>query len=100
MQGGLFLLLCLIALMIGARARNSKYQKLSEKDRRRKEFIKKIVTWSALILVIAFSIVFVPFVIQDVRIAIDTHFELETYLSITLLLFGAFTIYTIIKSLK
>lgn len=100
MEGGLFLLLCLIALMIGARARNSKYKQLSDKEQRRKEMIKKIIVWGALILIVMFLFAYAPFVIQDVRIAIDTHFVLETYLSITLLAFGVFTIYTIIKSLN
>lgn len=100
MEGGLFLLLCLIALMIGARARNSKYKQLSDKEVQRKKRIKNIVVWSALVLVILFLIAYTPFVIQDIRIAIDTSFEPETYLSIVLLGFGLFTIYSIIKSLK
>ena len=95
MEGGLFLLLCLIALMIGARARNSKYKQLSDKELQRKNTIKNIVVWSAMILVIMFLLAYTPFVIQDVRIAFDTHFEIETYLSIALLAFGVFTIYTI-----
>ena len=100
MEGGLFLLLCLIALMIGARARNSKYKQLTDKELRRKIRIKNIVVCSALVLVVMFLLAYTPFVIQDIRIAIDTHFQLETYLSIALLFFGIFTIYTIIKSLK
>jgi len=100
MGGGLFLLLCLLALFIGARARNSKNRVLSDKEIKRKERAKRIMVIASLVLVSLFLLAFLPFVIQDIVIAIDTHFYIETYLSMALLAFGLFTIYTIIKSLK
>jgi hypothetical protein len=100
MEGGLFLLLCVIALIIGSKARSSSSKTLSNKELKRKERIKSIMIWSALVLISMILLAYIPFLIQEIRIAIDTHFELETYLSMVLFLLGMFTIYTIITSLK
>lgn len=100
MEGGIFLLLCLLALVIGNNARKTREQKLSEKEIRRKEKFKHVMTWSALVLIIAFLMFFIPALIYDIKIALDTRFDNETWLGIALLIVAIFTIITIVKRLR
>lgn len=100
MEGGIFLLLCLLALFIGNNARKTREQKLSEKEIKRKEKFKLIMTWSALVLIVLFLLFFIPALIYDIKIAIDTSFDKETWIGIALFLVGIFTIITIIKKLQ
>ncbi len=98
MEGGLFLLLCVIALIMGSRARNSSAKTLTDKELRKRARIKNIMIWSALGLISVILIAYIPFLFQEISIAFDTHFQLQTYLSIILFLFGIFTVYTIITT--
>jgi len=100
MKGGIFLLLCLLALVLGSRARNAKYKQLSQKEIKRKELMKQFMRWGALVVISFVLLGYIPFVYQEIRIAIDTQFILDTYLSIVLLVFGGFTLYTVIKAIR
>lgn len=100
MEGGIFLLLCLLALLIGSRARNTKLKNLSAKEIRRKEKMKRFMVLAAFVLVVLFLLAYTPFVIREISIARDTHFALESYLSMLLWFFGLFTLYTIFQALK
>lgn len=100
MEGGIFLLLCLLALFFGNNARRNRENSLSAKELARKAKFKLIMTWSALVLVTLFLLVFTPALIYDISVAIDTHFDKDTYIGIVLWVVAVFTIYTIIKQLR
>jgi cytochrome c biogenesis factor len=100
MEGGIFLLLCVLALFIGSRARNAKLKNLSEKQLRRKAKMTKGMVLAAFVLVVLFLLAYTPFVLREISIARDTHFSTESYLSLILWVFGFFTLYTIFKALK
>lgn len=100
MQGGIFLVLCFLALLMGSKARNLKFKGLSEKEIRRKYRIKRLMIWLSLGVCGAVILAYTPFLIEEISIARDTQFTLETYLSMLIFVFGWVTIYTIMRSLK
>lgn len=98
MGQGLFLLLCVLALFIGTRARNSKA--LSPKSIQTRKKFKRILSLLAVALNGAVLILFIPAIYREIRISIDTHFTVESYLSMAVLIVGIFTFIAIIKVLK
>jgi len=100
MEGGIFLLLCLLALFIGSRARNNRSKQLSEKEFKRKEKIMRFMIYASLLLIVLFLLAYTPFAIREFNIARDTHFSAESYLSFGLWGFGLFTLYTIVQTLR
>lgn len=100
MEGGIFLLLCLLALLIGSRARNTRANPLSAKAERNRLRIKIFLIWTALLIITLWVVLFIPAVIEKVSIAIDTHFDWDTAISIALLAFGIYTMYVILLRLK
>lgn len=99
MEGGLFLLLCLLALFIGSRARRSKTN-INPKAIKQKARIKRFIVIVALILVTAFEIVYIPFLYQDIEIALHTHFSMDNYISVGIVIVGLIVIITSIKQLR
>lgn len=98
MGEGLFILLCVLALIIGTRARNSKVQ--NPKSLAKKKKIKKALSYVALVLIGLLLIVFTPSFFKGIRIALDTRFSIENYLGIGVILVGSFTFISILKKLK
>jgi uncharacterized membrane protein len=86
MEGGIFLLLCVLALFIGSRARNTRNKPMSAKAVRNLMRLKTGLMWASLV--------------ELVLIARDTHFDWDTLISVGLVLFGFYTIYTIVVKLK
>lgn len=98
MGQGLFILLCVIALTIGARARNSK--PASPKSIKNRKKFKRVLSISALVLIALVLMLFIPAIYQEIRIAIDTRFTVEAYLSIGVIVVGIFTFVAILRILK
>lgn len=98
MGEGLFILLCVLALIIGTRARNSKVQ--SAKTIAKKKKAKKVLSYIALVLIGLLLFVFIPSFYKGIRIALDTRFSLENYLGIGVIVVGSFTFISIFMKLK
>lgn len=98
MGEGLFILLCVVALVIGSRARNTK--RLSEKSIKTREKIKRVLSITALVMIGLLLLLFIPSIIQDIRIAIDTRFTIENLLGVTVILVGLFTFISIFRLLR
>jgi cell division septal protein FtsQ len=100
MEGGIFLLLALLALLIGSRVRNTRSSSLSPKAAKNKLRIKLFLIWVSLLIIFLWVVLFIPAVIEKVKISIDTHFDWDTAISILLLAFGIYTLYVILQRLK
>lgn len=100
MSGGIFLLLCVLAFLIGTRAQKSRAGKLSTKALRQQNRIKFILMWVSFALVLVTMILYAPALYEKITIAIDTHFDWDTILSAGLFAFGLFTVFTIYQSIK
>ena len=100
MEGGIFLLLCVLALFIGSRARNTRNKPLSGKAARNLLRLKTGLIWASLVLIVAMMIMLLPSTVELVLIAGDTHFDWDTLISVGLVLFGFYTIYAIVIKLK
>lgn len=98
MSGGIFLLLCVLALFIGTRARRSKV--LSPKALKNKEKFKKALLIITLFLTALLVILFLPIIFHDVRIAIDTRFDAVFFINIGIVLLSIFTFYTAFRKLR
>lgn len=100
MEGGIFLLLCLLALVIGSRVRNSRSKPQTEKAIQNQMRVKKIMIWVSLVLISIWVLLLIPSAIELTNIAIHTHFDWDTVLSVFFVIFGLFTIYSIVRQLK
>lgn len=100
MEAGIFLVLCLLALFVGSRAKRSRQAIISPKARKQKEKVKSIIMIVALVVISFFLILYSPFLYQDVTMAIQTSFSLDNYLSIAILVVGVLTIFTLLKRLN
>jgi cell division septal protein FtsQ len=100
MEGGIFLLLCVLALFIGSRARNTRNKPMSEKAVRNLLRLKTGLIWASLVLIVAMMLMLLPSTVELVLIARDTHFDWDTLISVGLVLFGFYTIYAIVIKLK
>ncbi|MGD9992660.1 MAG: hypothetical protein AB7S69_05120 [Salinivirgaceae bacterium] len=100
MEGGIFLLLCVLALFIGSRARNTRNKPMSEKAVRNLLRLKIGLIWASLVLIIAMMLMLLPSTVELVLIARDTHFDWDTLISVGLVLFGFYTIYAILVKIK
>lgn len=98
MNGGIFLLLCVLAFFIGTRARRSKT--LSPKALKNKEKFKKVLLIITLFLTALLVILFLPIIFYDIRIAIDTRFDVNFFINIGIILLSGFTFYTALRKLQ
>lgn len=98
MSSGLFLLLCVLALFIGTRARRSKV--LSPKGIKIKNKFKRILLITAIVFTSLLIILFVPTVFQEFKIAIDTRFNADLFINLGIVIISIFVLYTAIKKLK
>ncbi len=98
MGKGIFILLCLLALMIGSRARKSKVV-TPEALAKRKKF-KKILSFIAVVFTGLFLFFFIPAFYKEIRIAIDTHFSIENLLGFAVIVVGSITFITALKTLQ
>lgn len=97
MGQGLFILLCVLALIIGTRARNTKA--LSPKSIKARNTFKRILSIFALSIIGVISILLIPTTYEDIRIALDTRFTSESFLSLGVLIAGIYTFITILRKL-
>jgi len=98
MGEGLFILLCVLALIIGSRARNSKAQ--SQKILAKKKKFQTLLSYVSLVLIGLLLILFIPSFYTEIRIAMDTTFSLENFLGFGIILVGGLTFFTIFMKLK
>jgi len=93
-------LLCVLALFIGSRARNTRNKPMSARAIRNLMRLKTGLIWASLVLIVAMMIMLLPSTIELVLIARDTHFDKDTLISVGIVLFGLYTIYAIVVKLK
>ena len=100
MSGGIFLLLCVLAFLIGTRAQKSRAGTLSAKAIRQREKFKLVLMWASFVVVVAIMLLYFPAVVEKIMIARDTRWDWDTVLSIGIFVFGIFTAYTILRAVK
>ncbi len=98
MGKGIFILFCVLALMMGSRARKSKIL-TPEAQARRKKF-KNVLSFIAVVFIGLLLFFFIPAFYKEVRIAMDTHFSIENLLGLAVIIVGSVTFITAIKTLK
>lgn len=100
MEGGLFLLLCLLALLIGSRARNTRSRQLTPKAVRQRLRAKLFLASAAFVVITLMLLFYIPAFVEAVLIALDTSFSWDILIGLGIIVVGITTLIFILKMLK
>ncbi len=99
MEGGVFLLLLVLALSIGLKVGNNRGKPLSAKAQKQRVKMKRVLMWAVCILLAFLWIIYFPAALTELRIALDTRFSAELILLLLILVVALFTLILLLKEL-